>query len=581
MPESHDNLPATGGADPLDALLSALCDGTPQPEIYQQLNQRLTEDAPARQKYLDCLLVHAMLAWDGSATEPAGRSDTVRAVVPPLTISGQGILSGLANWSQPRFSLLVVLVAALFSSAATVGLLRWQRQPIAVPTLARQPATQPAEFVATLVSAADVRWDRAGQPVPNGARLPAGEVHIAEGVIEIMFDSGVKVVLEGPARFVPQSSRSGLLRSGKLVAQCPAGSPPFAVQTSTAVAAGAGAEFACEVKPDGATKVHVFDGQVEVAGRTHGGDPQARDQLGAGEALLVSTSPDVRLARLAGPAGEYVRRLPQHRRHFPMGLVAYWNFDEQGGPAFDSQGHNHGLLQGIQRTAGLVGGGALDFGGRSGQQVSVGAEGDAFRFATGLAIEALFVSRWSGKEGDYDEIFRKEDGNRRVLLSFQNDRAGNQVEPKPVPPRPVLALGLNVAGVYSELELPLDGQQGRLTVAQLTDGHVHHVVATYDAASGRKAIYLDGALGAHEQFAPGAEIHSGGSQPASIGNTFGGWEPFTGVLDEVAVYTRALSAAEIAEHWQQVQRGRGYFEMPQEAGAEHPEKSPLHNQRSI
>jgi hypothetical protein len=286
--------------------------------------------------------------------------------------------------------------------------------------------------------------------------------------------------------------------------------------------------------------------------------------LTAGEALLIEGAPEARLVPLAPQGDVFVRSLPDRRRHFPAGLVSYWNFDEQGGPAFDLQGQNHGLLQGVSRSTGLVGKGAIQFSGQPGQQVSAGTGENSLACTAGITVEALFTSRWNGAEANYDEIFRKEDGSQRILLALQNDRQGNQVEPRPAPLRPVLAFGLNVAGVYGELELPLDGRAGRPSVAQLADGRMHHVAATYDAASGLKAIYLDGKLAVNQQFEPGAEMLSGGSQPISIGNIFGGWEPFTGVIDEVAVYAKALAALEIAEHWRQVQGGRGYFEVSAE-----------------
>jgi hypothetical protein len=567
----------------LDDLLSTLCDGQPAEEVYEQLGRRLSHDPAARQTYLDCLLVHAILQWDhavpaeerqsldpvdnGKSPVCEGRLQNKKS--PLLGSLGIDSPTGLAGWTQVQFSLGIMLAAVLISSGLTAVAMRWQQirwqqAPAARGVAVSEPPTRAAEYIATLVNASDVRWDRSEQPMVQGARLPAGEMRLAEGVMEIMFDSGVKVLLQGPAQFVPQSNRSGLLRRGRLVAQCPPGSRPFVVQTPIAVAVGEDAEFAVEATADGTSKVHVYSGSVDVAGRNRSSTGVPRSHLAAGEALLVEAAPDAQLVPLAPQGDAFVRWLPDRRRHFPTGLVSYWNFDEQGGPAFDLQGQNHGLLQGVTRSAGLVGKGAIAFSGQPGQQVSAGAGENSPSFTTGITVESLFISRWNGAEGNYDEIFRKEDGDRRILLSLQNDRQGNQVEPRPVPPRPVLAFGLNVAGVYSELELPLDGQQGRPSVAQLADGRAHHVVAAYDAASGLKAIYLDGKPGCSQQFAAGAEIRSGGSQPISIGNIFGGWEPFAGVIDEVAIYVRALTAAEIAEHWRQVQRGRGYFEVPAE-----------------
>ncbi len=569
----------------LDDLLSTVCDGQPGEEVYEQLGRRLSNDPAARQTYLEYLLVHAILQWDHAVPaanrnmpdeepkdlnlvairrSPASEGCFQNKKSPQFGSLGIGFPAGLAGWTQGQFSLGIVLAAVLISSGLTAVAMRWQQAPAARGVTMLAAPMRAAEFVATLVNSSDVRWDRNERPMAQGARLPAGEMRLAEGVMEIIFDSGVKVLLQGPAEFVPQSNRSGLLRRGRLVAQCPSGSRPFVVQTPMAVAVGEDAEFAVEAAADGASKVHVYSGSVDVAGRNRSSTGVPRSHLAAGEALLIEAAPDAQLVPLAPQGDAFVRWLPDRRRHFPTGLVSYWNFDEQGGPAFDLQGENHGLLQGVTRSTGLVGKGAMQFFGQPGQQVSAGTGENTLSFTTGITVEALLVSRWNGNEANYDEIFRKEDGDRRILLALQNDRQGNQVEPRPVPPRPVLAFGLNVGGVYSEMELPLDGQEGYPSVAQFADGRTHHVVATYDAASGLKAIYLDGELGFSQQFAPGTEIRSGGSQPISIGNIFGGWEPFAGVIDEVAIYAKALTAAEIAEHWRQAKRGRGYFEVPAE-----------------
>ena len=89
--------------------------------------------------------------------------------------------------------------------------------------------------------------------------------------------------------------------------------------------------------------------------------------------------------------------------------------------------------------------------------------------STGITVFARFRPTWSGGSGDYDEIFRKEDGGNRILLSFQND-ANNGAATPPVSAGPVLSFGLNVNGAYSELDMPLDGVAGRPTLAQLADG---------------------------------------------------------------------------------------------------------------
>ncbi len=239
---------------------------------------------------------------------------------------------------------------------------------------------------------------------------------------------------------------------------------------------------------------------------------------------------------------------------FPPQLISYWNFDETSGPAIDSADSNDGTLgSAVSRVTGIIGSGALAFDNTSGSYVDAGAgTSNNFSVTDGVTIEAMIVSNWTGAFLDYDEIFRKEDGSSRMLLSFQNDSNN--------PIGPVLSLGLNIGGVYSELDMPLDGVAGRPTVADLTDGNPHHVVGTYDVASGLKALYIDGTLRYSTSYAPGTPISSGGGAPATIGNLFpAGPEPFSGVIDEVAFWGRALSASEIAQHYANAQNGQNYF----------------------
>ena len=106
--------------------------------------------------------------------------------------------------------------------------------------------------------------------------------------------------------------------------------------------------------------------------------------------------------------------------------------------------------------------------------------------------------------------------------------------------------------------MPLDGREGRPTVADLTDGRPHHVVATYDSFTGRKAIFIDGVQRFSHDYPVGTMILSGGPVPAVIGN-HGNGEPFTGTIDEVAVYDFALTPNEITEHHAHGRAGESYF----------------------
>ena len=143
---------------------------------------------------------------------------------------------------------------------------------------------------------------------------------------------------------------------------------------------------------------------------------------------------------------------------------------------------------------------------------------------------------------------------------------------------PVLSFGLDTGG-YQELDMPLDveltdlagGNENSGTIwlrlppdvqlgpndLVLTDG-THHAVATYDQETGEKAIWIDGVKRWSVAIDGNPEILSGGAAIAYIGSSNGG-ENFNGVIDEFAFWDRALSAAEIAEHFANVQAGMNYF----------------------
>jgi hypothetical protein len=115
--------------------------------------------------------------------------------------------------------------------------------------------------------------------------------------------------------------------------------------------------------------------------------------------------------------------------------------------------------------------------------------------------------------------------------------------------------------------MPLDGKEGRPTLAEMRDGQPHHIVATYNGWTGEKAIYIDGVMRMSHRFPVGTMIISGGAAPAVIGNlisaqsaTLVGREPFNGVIDEVAFYDYALNAGTIATHFSLFKAGKDYFD---------------------
>lgn len=146
-------------------------------------------------------------------------------------------------------------------------------------------------------------------------------------------------------------------------------------------------------------------------------------------------------------------------------LITHWTFDERDGPVLDHGGNEHHAdfagdrSAQASRTDGLHGR-AMRF---SGQHLLAVAPAGKPDFG---AITRIGFSAWVrvARFDRYNEIFRKEDGDRRVLFSFQEDGR-------------ILSLGLNVNG-YVECDAPIDP-------SRLLDGDWHHCAAAFDG----RALY--------------------------------------------------------------------------------------------
>jgi PKD repeat protein len=96
-----------------------------------------------------------------------------------------------------------------------------------------------------------------------------------------------------------------------------------------------------------------------------------------------------------------------------------------------------------------------------------------------------------------------------------------------------------------------DGTGCTLGTAGYTDGQWHHVVFVVDAAGGQ--LYVDGVPRASQPWTglPGPPATVQDLHLGHYPGAYGGAEYFPGVLDEVRIYNRALSAEEVASLYQQ------------------------------
>lgn len=118
-----------------------------------------------------------------------------------------------------------------------------------------------------------VRWTSADHPDLLARSGSVGQLAIESGLVEITYASGVRLTLEGPARFDVTDHESGHLSRGKLVASVPKGAEGFRIDYADGSVIDLGTEFAMNVGLDGTADIGVFDGEIEL--HTGGGPPMA------------------------------------------------------------------------------------------------------------------------------------------------------------------------------------------------------------------------------------------------------------------------------------------------------------------
>lgn len=514
------NMPA-GAERVIELAEQVLTETASDPEIAE-LESLMVAKPELRRIYLRYALVHGQLALTTAGLPEVGVQlfSSNGSLVPAKSVQSPAQGSWLFVVTSVAAAMLLVVSAGIYFSGSTdnPGGISSNRPELANNDMATGD-------LATGDVATGGHYDNRNLPIHVVGALDTDRLRnispttftVHQGATGLTTADGTNVQIEGPAMFGASSRSEGVLFEGSVHASLKRPDTNYSIQTSSLRVVDRGTGFRVATMEHDRIRVDVIDGEVEVQSR--------------------------------------VRR-----------PLYYWSFDDGGSEAIaESVAELSYIGDHVKHSPGLVGSGALAFENRgdtfvridTGMGVEVGT-GD-MACSSGISIEALVICRWSGQPMDYDEIFRKEDGNHRMLLSFQNDGDLNNFDVPEVTPGPCLSFGLHLEQQgYSELDMPLDGNDGRPTLRELTDGRPHHIVATFDSFSGRKAIYIDGRRRYSYKFPVGTLILSGGPSPATIGN-HGNNEPFTGIIDEVAFYEFALSPNEIANHNEQAKRGQPYF----------------------
>ena len=298
--------PLTNDFSELSELIGKLADERLSDEDEVRLLGLLRDDPAARDYYLDYMEVHARLDWKLGKGElqrvqhgEEGVAKEGQAQCPQVVTPGPDFSLLLTGLSSPSTSfvggmLFSYMIAAIVMGVGLLVASAWQH-PDDAAFIAWRPGPSDAghagasvpdfrknlEYVGRITGMVDCQWRsdecrmvddklRAKKDgiAPLGVYSPVAlgdRFTLRSGLLEITYDTGAKVLLQGPVKYEVESKNGGFMSIGKLTGQANTrASRGLAIRTPTAVVTDLGTEFGVEVNAEGQTFSRVYRGSVEL-----------------------------------------------------------------------------------------------------------------------------------------------------------------------------------------------------------------------------------------------------------------------------------------------------------------------------
>lgn len=496
----------------LSELASAAIDGRLDAAGQERLENHLRESEEARRFYVRMAALSAGLATAAASTQAEGAP---------------------AAPARPRRRA-ASIAAAVLALASLALFALWPRPPAEAG-----PVT---DAVAVLTRAVDAAWSDPANAVRVQSPLPPGWIRLRSGLLRIELRDGARLHVQGPAEIRLISAAEVYCGGGRLVAEVPRPARGFRISTPSASIVDHGTLFGLDVSAEG-TGVHVFEGNVNVLGRSGGRD------LRAGEAAAVDPGGDLRripaeparfsfsdgLDRSAAEASrerrsawrEAARRLdadPDLLLHFDFEIGAAGVPDLRNAARSPARGSDGTLVGGRWIEGRWPGTGALDFSAVS-DRVRLDLPGE-FRSLTLVAW-----ARVNSHDLDFNGLFMS-DGFDAAELHWQITKSGR------------VRLGLQRLGAA-----PHRNFDSPVLFTPEYRGRWVQLATVVDGSAGQVLHYFNGREEARIPRDPSYPLRAG---TAELGN----WNPgplsgsspvrnLNGGIDEFLFFSRALDAAEI------------------------------------
>lgn len=292
----------------LNVLCGALIDGSLNDAQRARLVQMLRDSEAARRYYVRELGQSASL----SSYAAESHADAPRAIAPsPTTTRATG-------WWYGAIAAAIML--------AVVG---WAWRSLETGREIPDGARPASQFVARITGAKDAQLARSSVAIAPGAPLHRNQsIELSAGAVEITFDSGARVVLDGAASLDINSAWGATLRRGTLKASVPPEAIGFRISNPMVEVVDLGTEFTMIADGNGAADVLVLKGEVEAAPRT--APNQETILLRENESRRFASSGISAVAESERKFALFAQPLSL-QRFAPPQAFAHWSFDELRG----------------------------------------------------------------------------------------------------------------------------------------------------------------------------------------------------------------------------------------------------------
>ncbi len=279
--------------DDIWQLIDDLVNGTISDVDAESLQQRLAADPSAQRLYLDYCGLHGSLLFEVQKLAAFGHvADKIKAASNPTSCRPasppKSRWLAVGGWASAAAILFAVVSWSALSqddgrTAGNAKDIESQLDDANAEDLSQPDAK--AAFAAIVNGMNDCEAISGGQVVESGDLLLAGaELEVKSGSLQLTFESGAKVVVQAPARFVVENRDACRLEDGSVAVEVPESAKGFSLLSKRMEVIDLGTEFGARVSGDGTFDLHVLDGEV-VAWPQDGSEQEIR--LLAGNAVTL------------------------------------------------------------------------------------------------------------------------------------------------------------------------------------------------------------------------------------------------------------------------------------------------------